>query len=559
MEDLQMTMTIIPKKKPVQVLEDGTVIKKRVAAYARVSTDLDDQRNSYEAQLSEYETRIKENKDWVFVKLYSDKGISGTSLRHRDGFNLMIKDALSGKIDLILVKSISRWARNTVDCVSTYRKLRAANVGIYFDKEHINSLEKDVEFQLTLYASMAQEESRSISQNVTWGVRSRMRRGDRKMNVKYTLGYEYLDGKLVVNEEEAEIVRNIYRLYISGCSLTEIAKFLVKNQIKKKEAKTRWGYLDVYKILKDEKYIGTFIMQKTVVKDFLDHKAYKNDGIEEKFVLENHHIPIIKKDNFDFVQVLLSSEKGKDHNIVNPFNGIAFCGDCFLPLKKLTHHPGADYARDVLTCRNVNKNSISFRKCTHSFGPTDYNLALNAAREILSRFALKNISFAGVFNGFVEESVADICSEKHEIEAKIKDLQVQLESLVSEAMKITGKDNSTKFNEINHELNNLKAKIFDLDRQAFELQSLKRLEQDIEIFNQNYEISNRLMKRFFHLIIRNKDGTLRFVLGNDSIIPSKKTINECLLLEPIYSSEVTDGKRKLRFDVIQLGGENNAN
>ena len=152
-----------------------------------------------------------------------------------------------------------------------------ANVGIYFDKEHINSLEKDVEFQLTLFTSMAQEESRNISQNVIWGVRSRMKRGAKKMNVKYTLGYEYL------NEE---IVRDIYDTFISGDSLTEIAERLKKENKIKKEAKTKWSYHDVYKILRDEKYIGTFIMQKTVVKDFLDHKAYRNDRIEEKYILK---------------------------------------------------------------------------------------------------------------------------------------------------------------------------------------------------------------------------------------------------------------------------------
>lgn len=559
MEDLQITMTIIPKKKPVQVLQDGTIIKKRVAAYARVSTDLDDQRNSYEAQLSEYERRIKENPNWTFVKLYSDKGISGTSLKHREGFNQMIKDAINGKIDLILVKSISRWARNTVDCVSTYRKLKAANVGIYFDKEHINSLEKDVEFQLTLFASMAQEESRSISQNVIWGVRSRMKRGARKMNVKYTLGYEYLDEEIVINEEEAEIVRNIYDAFIAGDSLTEIAERLKKENKIKKEAKTEWSYHDVYKILRDEKYIGTFIMQKTVVKDFLDHRAYRNDGIEEKYILENHHHSIIEKDKFDYVQTLLSMETRKDNNVVNPFNGILFCGDCFLPMKKLTHHPGMDYARKVLTCRNVSTKNEAFKKCSHSFGPTDYELAILAAKDIFTNFALKNINFASDFNGFIEKSISEIHQEKMETESKIKELQNKLQDLVKQTISTSGKENGLAFSRINHELNNMKIRINELNKQYVELMSSSKYSKDLNNFSIDGTISNRLMKKLFKLVIRKSDGSLRFVVSEDALTPDKKTIETIKTMEPIYSSSVSDTIRTLSFDLVKIGGDNNAN
>lgn len=559
MEDLQMTMTIIPKKKPAQVLQDGTIIKKRVAAYARVSTDLDDQRNSYEAQLSEYERRIKENPNWTFVNLYSDKGISGTSLKHREGFNQMIKDAINGKIDLILVKSISRWARNTVDCVSTYRKLKAANVGIYFDKEHINSLEKDVEFQLTLFASMAQEESRSISQNVIWGVRSRMKRGARKMNVKYTLGYEYLNEEIVINEEEAEIVRNIFDAFISGDSLTEIAERLKKENKIKKEAKTEWSYHDVYKILRDEKYIGTFIMQKTVVKDFLDHKAYRNDGIEEKYILENHHQSIIEKDKFDYVQTLLSMEVRKDNNVVNPFNGILFCGDCFLPMKKLTHHPGTGYARNVLTCRNVSTKNEAFKKCSHSFGPTDYELAILAAKDIFSNFALKNTNFAEDFNGFIEKSINEIHQEKMETESKIQELQNKLQDLVKQTINTSGKENGLAFSRINHELNNMMIRINDLNKQYVELMSSSKYSKDLNNFSADGTISNRLMKKLFKLVIRKSDGSLRFVVSEDALTPDKKTIETIKTMEPIYSSSVSDTIRTLSFDLVKIGGFNNAN
>lgn len=160
-------ITIIPKKTPVQInVDTGIKVKKRVCAYARVSTDLEDQKNSFEAQLTEYESRIKKNPDWDFIKLYSDEGITGTSIKRRTGFQEMINDALDGKIDLILTKSISRFARNTVDCLQTVRDLLAHGVVVQFEKENLNTADPNIELALTIFASMAQEESKSISENV---------------------------------------------------------------------------------------------------------------------------------------------------------------------------------------------------------------------------------------------------------------------------------------------------------------------------------------------------------------------------------------------------------
>lgn len=169
---------VIPKvETPTIDVSTGERKKKRVAAYARVSTDMEDQKNSLETQKAEYTKRIRENPEWEFVELYFDEGITGTNTKRRDGFNRMIKDALSGKIDLILVKSISRFARNTIDCIATKRALQDKGVEIFFEKENISSLDSSSETMLTIYASFAQEESRQISTNVTWGIRSKMRQG----------------------------------------------------------------------------------------------------------------------------------------------------------------------------------------------------------------------------------------------------------------------------------------------------------------------------------------------------------------------------------------------
>ena len=190
---------------------DGTTRKKRVAAYARVSTEQDEQQSSYETQVNFYTNYIQSNPDWEFAGIYSDEGISGTNIKHRDGFNRMIKDALSGKIDLILTKSISRFARNTVDSLVTIRKLKEKGIEVYFEKENIYTLDSKGELMLTIMSSIAQEESRSISENVTWGKRKSMADGKVYVARKGFLGYKLDEnGNTVIDEAEAKIVREIY-------------------------------------------------------------------------------------------------------------------------------------------------------------------------------------------------------------------------------------------------------------------------------------------------------------------------------------------------------------
>lgn len=211
-------VTCIPAtKNRFTALPVTSVSKRRVAAYARVSTDSDEQFTSYTAQIDYYTNYIQQHPEWEFVKVYTDEGISGLNTRHRDGFNEMIADALSGKIDLIVTKSVSRFARNTVDSLTTIRKLKEHGVECYFEKEGIYTFDGKGELLLTIMSSLAQEESRSISENVTWGMRKRFADGKVSMAYKQFLGYEKgLDGTPVVNEKEAEIVRLIYRLFLEG-------------------------------------------------------------------------------------------------------------------------------------------------------------------------------------------------------------------------------------------------------------------------------------------------------------------------------------------------------
>ncbi|MEG2634766.1 MAG: recombinase family protein, partial [Oscillospiraceae bacterium] len=244
-------------------IQNSEIRKKRVAAYARVSTDLEEQLTSYAAQVDYYTRYIKDREDWTFVNIYTDEGISATNTKKRDGFNQMIDDALNGKIDLIITKSVSRFARNTVDSLVTVRKLKEKGVEVYFEKENIYTLDSKGELLITIMSSLAQEESRSISENVTWGQRKRFSDGKVTFAYKHFLGYEKgADGLPEVLESEAKTVRLIYRMFLEGETPSSIASYLTDSKIPTPGGKAVWQSSTVASILSNEKYKGDALLQK---------------------------------------------------------------------------------------------------------------------------------------------------------------------------------------------------------------------------------------------------------------------------------------------------------
>lgn len=231
--EVARTVTVIPaKNNSYECFKENRPIKKKVAAYARVSTNFDEQVSSFEAQRDYYTNHIKSKPEWQFVGVYTDEGISATSTKNREGFNQMIEDALDGKIDLIITKSVSRFARNTVDTLTTVRKLKENGVEVYFEKENIFTMDSKGELLITIMSSLAQEESRSISENVTWGQRKRFSDGKVSLPYGQFLGYEKgEDGLPKIVEKEAEIVRKIYRLFLKGKTPSGIAKELTEENI----------------------------------------------------------------------------------------------------------------------------------------------------------------------------------------------------------------------------------------------------------------------------------------------------------------------------------------
>ena len=231
--------------------------KLRVAAYCRVSTELEEQESSYEAQVEYYTRKIEETDNWKMAGIYADDGKSATNTKKRDDFNAMIKDALDGKIDMILTKSVSRFARNTVDSLLTIRKLKEKNVAVVFEKEGVNTLDGTGEILITILSSLAQEESRNISENTRWGVVRRFENGKMIVNHNKFMGYtKNENGDLVIVPEEAEIVRLIFRLYLEGYSAKKISQYLEENGIKTATGQDKWYDSVIFKMLRNEKYMG---------------------------------------------------------------------------------------------------------------------------------------------------------------------------------------------------------------------------------------------------------------------------------------------------------------
>ena len=335
----EKNIMVIPARKRVGSTAAKEQIKKlRVAAYCRVSTETEEQNSSYEVQVAHYTEFIKKNNEWEFAGIFADDGISGTNTKKRDEFNRMIAECMDGNIDMIITKSISRFARNTLDCLQYIRQLKDKNISVYFEKENINTMDAKGEVLLTIMASLAQQESQSLSQNVKLGLQYRYQQGKVQVNHKRFMGYtKDEDGNLIIVPEEAEIIKRIYREYLEGQSLVGIGRALEKDGILTAAGKPRWRPESVKKILQNEKYIGDALLQKTVTVDFLTKKRVKNEGHLPQYYVENSHEAIIPKELYLQVQEEIHRRsniytgEGKNKRIYSSkyaLSAITFCGDC---------------------------------------------------------------------------------------------------------------------------------------------------------------------------------------------------------------------------------------
>ncbi len=355
--------TIPATKNKFTALPTASIAKRRTAGYARVSTDSDEQFTSYEAQIDYYTKFIQARDDWEFVKVYTDEGISATNTKHRDGFKQMVQDALDGKIDLIVTKSVSRFARNTVDSLTTVRKLKEHGTEIYFEKENIFTFDSKGELLITIMSSLAQEESRSISENVTWGQRKRFADGKVSMPYKQFLGYEKgKDGIPVVNEEEAAIVRLIYKLFLEGKTPAGICRFLDAQGIPTPSGKQKWSQTTVNSMLSNEKYKGDALLQKRFTVDFLMKKMKTNEGEVPQYYVEHSHEAIINPTEWEMVQAEIARRKalGRAYSGNSVFSSKLVCGDCGGFFGQKVWHSTDAYRKVIWRCNSKFKGD---KKC----------------------------------------------------------------------------------------------------------------------------------------------------------------------------------------------------
>jgi len=336
-------VTVIPAKQAgSKTGKKATEVRKtRVAAYCRVSTDEDEQLNSFENQVEYYTRYITGNPAYELVDIYADEGISGTNTRKRKEFQRMIADCEAGKIDMVIVKSISRFARNTQDCLMYSRQLKNLGIGIIFEKENINTLDASGELLFTILSSLAQDESRNISENCKWGIRSKFQKGIPHINTFKFMGYDKdKEGRLVINAKEAKLVKRIFKEFLEGFNPADIARRLNEEGIPGVTGKPQWSRQTIRGMLQQEKYMGDSILQKWVTTDYLNHSLRKNNGIVEQYYVEKSHPAIIDKETWTAVQEEFERREAycKAHHLaaysyradINAFNSKVICGKCNL-------------------------------------------------------------------------------------------------------------------------------------------------------------------------------------------------------------------------------------
>ena len=444
----------------------------KVAAYARVSTDEAEQLNSYKTQCDYYTTYIQGKPEWEFVGLYADEGITGTSAKRRKEFQRLIRDAMDGKIDLILVKSVSRFARNTVDSLQTVRKLRDKGVKIYFEKENIDSLDAKCDMILSIYSSLAEEESRSISTNIRWAHQKKVERGEVVLNFNNIYGYQQDENKNVtIKIQEAEVIREIYHKYLIGYSIRRITRELKENEIKSPLGSSKWSSSTIKGILENEKYIGDVILQKTYKRDFLTQRRVRNTGQAPQKYVENNHPAIVDKLTWNAVQAeierrnsLRSTEatgKGR-YDMRYAFSGVIECGECNANFRRHNYTNGNKIER-TWACKEHLKGN---KYCT---------------QEILKEEVLEEM-FVNTLNRLL--------LNRDKVLKKV-------EASVKEAMLEVGTDNKQQIEKVDLMIEKLQADMLELnkrrgkrevDAEQYNTESREIMEQLDELFKQRDEL-----------------------------------------------------------------------
>ncbi|EAK9200177.1 recombinase family protein [Listeria monocytogenes] len=499
----------------------------RVAAYCRVSTTLEQQESSYEAQVSYYTEKIQSNPNWKLAGIYADDGKSATNTKKRDDFNTMIDDCMAGKIDLVITKSVSRFARNTVDSLQNIRKLKEKNIGVIFEKEGVNTLDGTGELLITILSSQAQEESRNLSENTRWGLVRRFENGVISVNHTKFLGYtKDENGELVIVPEEAELVRRIFRLYLEGNSSIKIAKILKADGIKTVTGMDTWQPSVIDQMLRNEKYMGDALLQKTYTVDFLSKKRVKNQGIVPQYYIEDNHEAIIPRELFyraqekkarraaiykPSIEKKSKTEKSK-YSSKYSLSDIMICGECGQPYRRQTW---SKYGQKSAVWRCDNRLKNGTKNCKHS--PTLKEQPLYEAIMTAINSVVEN---QGEFVGAFRENVIRVIgsySTRHipsEYDEQIEKLQGEMLTLIEE----NAKQGSVNEN-FDEQYHSIAEKIRELKLKKLKLTQENRL---AETFSQRIDDVDHCLKDITSTVGGYDDELVRRLLQSVKVISEDK-------------------------------------
>ena len=444
MSNTTPTVICIPAK-PEVVLASKRQL--RVAAYCRVSTDDEEQLTSYEAQKNYYTDKIMTNKEWTMAGIFADEGITGTSARKRPEFLRMIRQCKQGKIDIVLTKSISRFARNTVDCLNYVRALKELGIAVIFEKENMNTLEIDSEILITMLGAFAQSESESISANVRWGIRQAMKEGKATIQYKYLYGYRKGDdSKPEIIPDQAEVVRKIYDLFLSGTPVRGIQEYLNANSVPNINGESKWARSAIDSILTNEKYCGDVLLQKTYIDDCINKKVKKNTGQLPMYLVQNHHEGIISRETFDAAQAELARRSaGKSPSKKNAPTGRSrysskyalsdrlYCGECGTRYQRCTWRNRDGSKRIVWRC--VSRVDYGSKYC-HDSPTLDEEPLHRAILAAINSVVKDKDNIVYNLKSAMEKELAPVAGQQlslSEIDSQLEQLNIEFSKALAEA------------------------------------------------------------------------------------------------------------------------------
>lgn len=546
-EQTKKHITVIQPKKEYDRTIKAKEKKLRVAAYCRVSTLQEQQESSFEAQVRYYTALIENHENWTMAGIYADDGISGTNMKKREEFNRLIQDCEAGKIDMVITKSISRFARNTVDTLNTIRTLKMKNIAVFFEKENINTLESAGELLITILSSQAQEESRNLSENTRWGIIRRFESGKVTVNHKKFMGYtKNAEGELVIVPEEAKIVRLIYRLYLEGKSLKQMKEQLEREGVKTVTGKDNWSEAVLTKMLTNEKYMGDALLQKTYTVDFLSKKRVVNDGIVKQYYIHDNHEAIISKEVFYAVQREREERASKHKATIGRrrktevqryssrfmLANITVCGECGQPYRRVVWNRKYE-TKAMWRCYNRVKYGTKY--CKHSPSIREEHLQ-QAVMRAINKVQKESTEFNSVLRNniaiILESYPVTLQSDNSEIDKKIEDLEKEvLELIKSESADIYNEGFLEKYKALGKQLQDLK-KEKAFGSQKYENERIEVMEKVDKKLNQ---ISKNEMK-FDPVLVKWIVKSIRVINENRIEIEFKTglIVSESLDVETYY-------------------------